>query len=145
MLLPFRAKISYMSGEYSDEWAELRRLRRRVLTVVFAGAAIFVLVPLVSTFALPAAAKAIGLALFAAWVLGAVQVFLGVWRVRLLVMPEMRQAFHYIARSYGRWNNPFARHCAHCGLPKWVDSDPDPNLKRELDPLRSNSIFKLGE
>src|SRR5207302_5543281 len=93
MLLPFRAKISYMSGEYSDEWAELRRLRRRVLTVVFAGAAIFVLVPLVSTFALPATAKAIGLALFAAWVLGAVQVFLGVWRVRLLVMPEMRQAF----------------------------------------------------
>jgi hypothetical protein len=69
MLLPFRAKISYMSGEYSDEWAELRRLRRRVLTVVFAGAAIFVLVPLVSTFALHAAANAIGLALFAAWVL----------------------------------------------------------------------------
>ena len=69
MLLPFRAKISYMSGEYSDEWAELRRLRRRVLTVVFAGAAILVLVPLVSTFALRAAAKAIGLALFAAWVL----------------------------------------------------------------------------
>src|SRR5437660_4888249 len=76
---------------------------------------------------------------------GALQVFLGVWRVRLLVMPEMRQAFHYIARSYGRWNNPFARHCAHCGLPKWVDSDPDPNLKSELDPLRSNSIFKLSE
>jgi len=32
-----------------------------------------------------------------------------------------------------------------CGLPKWMDSDPDAKLKRELDPLRSKSIFKLGE
>ena len=56
-----------MEGEYSQEWAELRRLRQRVLTIVLVGAAVFVLVPLITTYASHSAAKVIGLPLFSAW------------------------------------------------------------------------------
>jgi hypothetical protein len=143
--LPFWTKISCMSGEYSDEWAELRRLRRRVLTVVFAGAAVFVLVPLVSTFASHTAAKVVGLALFAAWVVVLFRFFFVSGEYVYWSCPRCGKPFHYVARWYGRWNNPIARRCVHCGLPKWVDSDPNPKLKRDLDPFRNDSIFKLGE
>ena len=57
-----------MEGEYSHEWAELRRLRQRVLTIVLAGVAVFLLVPLITTYASHSAAKVIGLPLIAAWV-----------------------------------------------------------------------------
>jgi len=145
MLLPFRTKISCMSGEYSAEWAELRRLRRRVLTVVFAGAAIFVLVPFVSTLASHTAAKVVGLALFAAWAVVLFRFLFVSGEYVYWSCPRCGKPFHYVARWYGRWNNPFARRCVHCGLPKWVDSDPDPKLKRELDSSRSDSIFKLAD
>src|SRR5260370_4434901 len=64
----FWTRISCMQGEYSEEWAELRRLRQRVLTIVLAGAAVFVLVPLITTYASHSAANVIGFPLFAAWV-----------------------------------------------------------------------------
>jgi hypothetical protein len=132
-----------MEGEYSQEWAELRRLRRRVLTVVFGGATVFALVPL-SRFAPQRAANALGFALFAAWVFLLVKFFFASGEYVHWSCPRCGKPFHYIAHWYGRWNNPFARRCVHCALPKWADSDPDPKLKHELDPFRNDSIFKLG-
>ena len=134
-----------MEGEYSQEWAELRRLRQRVLTVVLAGAAVFVLVPLITTYASHSAAKVIGLPLFAAWVVLLFRFFFVSGEYVYWSCPRCGKPFHYVARWYGRWNNPFAQRCVHCGLPKWADSDPDPKLKHELDPFRSDSIFKLGK
>jgi hypothetical protein len=134
-----------MEGEYSQEWAELRRLRRRVLTIVLAGAVVFVLVSLITTYASQSAAKGIWLLLFAAWVVLLFGFFFVSGEYVYWSCPRCGKPFHYVARWYGRWNNPFAQHCVHCGLPKWADSDPDPKLKRELDPFRSDSTFKLGE
>ena len=90
-------------------------------------------------------AKASGLALFAAWVVVWFRFFFVSGEYVYWSCPRCGKPLHYIARWYGRWNNPFARRCVHCGMPKWVDSDPDPKLKRELDPFRSDSVFKLGE
>jgi hypothetical protein len=136
-----------MEGEYSHEWAELRRLRRRIFRVAAAGAVILILgaVPLVPTYVSLSSAKIIGLVLFAAWVIVLLRFFFVSGEYVYWSCPRCGKPYHYLVRWYGRWNNPFARHCVHCGLPKWVDSDPDPKLKRQLDPFRSDSIFKLGQ
>ena len=89
----FWTRISCMEGEYSQEWAELRRLRQRVLTIALTGAGVFVLVPLVTRYASHSAAKVIGFALFAAWVVMLFRFFFVSGEVCLLVMPQMRQAF----------------------------------------------------
>ena len=81
-----------MEGEYSQEWAELRRLRQRVLTIVLAGAAVIVLVPLITTYASPSAAKITGLPLFAAWVV-------------------LLFRFFFISGEYVYWS------CPRCGKP----------------------------
>ncbi len=86
------------------------------------------------------AAKVIGLALFAAWVVLLFRFFYVSGEYVYWSCPRCGKPFHYVARWYGRWNNPFARRCVHCGLPKWADRDPDPKLKHELDPFRSDSI-----
>jgi hypothetical protein len=134
-----------MEGEYSHEWAELRGLRRRVLTIVLAGAAVCVLVPVVNTYGSRNAAKVIGLALFAAWVVLLFSFFFVSGEYVYWSWPRCGKPFHHVARWYGRWTNPFAQRCVHCRLPKWADFDPDPKLRRELDPFRSNSIFTLGQ
>ena len=123
-----------MEGEYSQEWAELRRLRQRVLTIVLAGAAVLVLVPLITTYASPSAAKITGLPLFAAWVVLLFRFFFISGEYVYWSCPRCGKPFHYVARWYGRWSNPFAQRCVHCGLPKWADTDPDPKLKHELGP-----------
>jgi hypothetical protein len=133
-----------MEGDYSQEWAELRRMRRRVVTVVFSGAAVFVLVPL-TRLAPRGIGNALGLVLLAAWGALLVKFFSVSAEYSYWSCPRCGKPFHYVARWYGRWNNAFARRCVHCGLPKWVDSDPDPKLKHELDPFRNDSIFKLGD
>src|SRR5215831_8364569 len=56
-----------MEGEYSQEWAELRRRRRRTFRVVASGAVILVAVSLVTTYLSLNAAKMIGLVLLAGW------------------------------------------------------------------------------
>jgi hypothetical protein len=132
-----------MEGEYSQEWDELRRLRRRMFRVAAAGAVILVAVLLVITYLSPSAATIIGFVLFAAWVVVLSRFFFVSGEYVYWSCPRCGKPYHYLVRWYGRWNNPFARHCVHCGLPKWVDSDPDPKLKRELDPFRSDSVFKL--
>ena len=134
-----------MDGEYSQEWAELRRLRRRVLTVVFAAMAVFALVPLTTALARQSVAKIFGLGLFAAWVYLLVKFFFVSFEYIYWSCPRCGKPFHYVMHWYGRRNNPFARRCVHCCLPKWADSDPDPKLKHELDPFRNDSIFKLGD
>ena len=128
-----------------EEWAELRRLRQRVLTIALTGAGVFVLVPLVTRYASHSAANVIGLALFVAWAVLLFRFFFVSREYVYWSCPRCGKPFHYVARWYGTWNNPFARRCLHCGLPKWADFDPDPKLKHELDPFRSDSIFKLGE
>jgi hypothetical protein len=134
-----------MEGEYSQEWAELRRLRRRVLNTVVAGASVFVLVPLTTRLAPQSVVKARGLALFVAWVFLLARFFFVSFEYVLWSCPRCGKPFHYVAHWYGRWNNPFAQRCVHCRLPKWTDADPDPKLKHELDPFRNDSIFKLGD
>jgi hypothetical protein len=77
--------------------AELRKLRRQFLSTLAAGAAIFVLMPVIR-LASGRLGNVLGLGVF------------------------------------------FARRCVNCGLQKWVASEPDPKLKREL---RDDSILKL--
>ena len=91
-----------MEGEYSQEWAELRRLRQRVLTVALAGASVFVLVPLINRYASHSAAKVIGLALFAAWVVLLFRFFYVSCEYVYWACPRCGKPFHYIARWYGR-------------------------------------------
>jgi len=134
-----------MEGEYSQEWAELRRRRRRTFRVVASGAVILVAVSLVTTYLSLNAAKMIGLVLLAGWVAVLLRFFFVSSEYVYWSCPRCGKPYHYLVRWYGRWNNPFARRCVHCGLPKWVDSDPDPKLKRELNPFRSDSVFKLGK
>ena len=56
-----------MEGEYTLEWSELRRLRRRMLRVAGTGVALLLAVPL-SAYVPHSAAKIIGLALLVGWV-----------------------------------------------------------------------------
>ena len=133
-----------MEGEYSQEWAELRQIRRRIFRVVAAGACVLVAVPLVTAYLSLSVAKIIGLVLFGAWAAVLLRFFFVSGEYVYWSCPRCGMPYHYLVRSYGRWNNPFARRCVHCGLPKWVDSDPDSKLKEELDPFRSDSVFRLG-
>jgi hypothetical protein len=133
-----------MEGEYSQEWDELRRLRRQVLTIVFAGAAVFAAVPLVR-FAPQGFSSALGFGLFGVWVFLLIAFFWVSGKYVYWSCPRCDKPFHYKTRWYGRWNSPFARRCVHCGLPKWVESDPDPSLKRALNPFRNDSVFKLSD
>ncbi len=134
-----------MEGEYTQEWDELRRLRRRMFRVTVTGLVILIIAPLVTTYLSLSIAKIIGFVLFAAWVVVLLRLFLVSGEYSYWACPRCGKPFHYIMRWYGRWNNPLAQRCVHCGLPKWVDSDPDPKLKRELNPFRSDSTFKLGQ
>jgi predicted RNA-binding Zn-ribbon protein involved in translation (DUF1610 family) len=133
-----------MEGEYTQEWSELRRLRRRMLRVASAGVALLLVVPL-DAYVSRSAAKIIGLALLVGWVGLLMRYFFLSYEYVYWSCPRCGKPFHYRTKWYGRWNNPFAPRCVHCGLPKWVDSDPDPKRKQELNPFRSDSTFKLGQ
>ena len=129
------------SGEYSWEWAELRKLYRKVLIVlaglvaIFGISALVVLADAPDWFALP---------LFLGWAGAGVTLFLALAHIIHWSCPRCGKLFH--ARyKVGHMANPFARKCIHCGLPKWVESDPDPKLKRELNPFRSDQIYKLAD
>jgi len=123
-----------MEGEYSQEWSELRRLRRQMFRVAAAGAVILVAVPLVTKYVSLSAAKIIGLVLFAAWV------------VVLL-------RFFFVSSEYVYWSCPMRQALPLSRALVWQmeqsvrspNSDPDPKLKRKLDPFRGDSLFKLGQ
>lgn len=133
-----------MEGEYTQEWAELRKLRRRMFRVAGAGVALLLVVPL-DAYVSRSTAKIIGLVLIVGWIVLLLRYFFLSFEYVYWSCPRCGEPFHYATNWCGRWNNPFAQRCVHCGLPKWVNSDPDPKLKRELDPFRSDSIFKLSQ
>jgi len=117
-----------------------------MLTIVIVGAAVLAIVPLSNGYAPRySIAKAFGFVLFAAWVALLVRFFFVSGEYVYWSCPRCGKPFHYVAGRFVRWMNPFARLCVHCGLPKWVDSDPDPTLKHELDPFRNDTVFKLGD
>ena len=136
-----------MQGEYSDEWAELRGLRHRTFVAVLAAALVLGIVPLMTSFMPPSRFRGVvALGLLAAWVWALIRLFLAWLTYVFWPCPRCGKAFHRLDWWLSRWwINPFARRCVNCGLPKWVDSDPDPRLKAELDPFRSDSTFKLGQ
>jgi hypothetical protein len=117
-----------------------------VLTIVLSGVAVLAVVPLMNEFMpLSAVRGAVGLTLLATWVFLLIKFVLVSAEYGYWSCPRCGKPFHYAERWFGRWNNPFARRCVHCGLPKWVNSDPEPKLKHELDPFRSDSIFKMSD
>jgi len=59
--------------------------------------------------------------------------------------PRCGERFHWKQYRFGRNINPFARRCLDCGLPKWVETDPDPDLKRKFDPFRTDKILGLRD
>jgi|SRR5215510_7958206 len=126
------------AGEYSWEWAELHKLHRKLLLVAAAGAMICALLAL--TTALPVVA----LLLFPGWVVVVVMMFSNLMKLRYWPCPRCGKSLQGRGSALGNWVNPFTRKCIHCGLPKWIEDDPNPRLKHELDPFRTDSIFKLG-
>ena len=133
-----------MDGEYSQEWAELSLLRRKILVTMLAGLTVFVMVPLVNL--LPHRwATAIGLVLFLAWAALLIRFFILLLQHAYWPCPRCGKTFHYKTWLLGRYHNPFAQRCVWFGLPKSVASDPDPSLKHELDRFRSDTALKLGD
>ena len=133
-----------MTGEYQTEWEELRKLRRWIVKLALAAVAVIALVPLSQV--LPKAwAVPLGLALFTAWVVVIVVFFVAANQHQYWSCPRCGQPFHLKYGKLYRLSNPFARHCVNCGLPKWADIDPDPHLKHELDPFRTDKLLGLGD
>jgi predicted RNA-binding Zn-ribbon protein involved in translation (DUF1610 family) len=116
-----------------------------MIRIAGAGAALFLAVPLCDPYIPRSAAKIIGPVLLVVWAALLLRFFFVSYEYVYWSCPRCGEPFHHRTKWYGRWNNPFAPSCVHCGLPKWVDIDPDPKLKRELDPFRSDSTFKLGQ
>src|SRR5262249_61963792 len=106
-------------GEYSEEWAELRRLRRRGLIGVAGGVAIYGCFLPVAKFALW-----LGFALFVAWAVALGTLFWALMKIAYWLCPRCGKEFHGRRGTFNRMSNPFARRCVHCGLPKWADPDP---------------------
>src|SRR5271165_5378453 len=104
-----------MQGEYTEQWAELRRLRRRLITTLAAGAAIFVLVPI--SRSVPGRwANVLGLGVFLAWAVVVIRLFSLYVKYRYWLCPRCGKPFHMRVSKFGRWENVFARRCIHCGL-----------------------------
>src|ERR1035438_4908590 len=80
-----------MEGEYSQEWAELRKLRRRMFRVAGAGGAL----PRCSARCLCVAQYGQNNRAWSSCRLGrlAAEVLLPIIRIRVLVMPQMRRTF----------------------------------------------------
>lgn len=126
------------TGEYSWEWGQLRRLQRRMLWLVVAGAALFALFPVINYLHL-------GLLFFVAWVVIVVTFLVALTQHGYWPCPRCGKDFHHKSSGVHNHNNPFANRCVHCGLPKWAMSDPDQKLKQYYDPFRTDTIFKLGD
>lgn len=128
-----------MDGEYSYEWAELRKIQRRMLKALLAGIAVAFLVLLANHV------PSMCFAVFAVWVIVVYTLFVGNAEYSLWSCPRCGQPFHFRMIRFGRWGNPFTRRCMNCGLPRWAKSDPDPILKEKLSPFRIDVIFKLAD
>lgn len=129
------------TGEYSWEWEQLRRLRRRMSWPLYGGVAVFVLVPVDNYFDNK---LHLGPLLMLVWAVSIYTVFVTLMEYKYWPCPRCGEAFHH--RSSGLHNliNPFVNRCVTCGLPKWAMSDPDQKLKQYYDPFRTDVVFKLG-
>jgi len=130
------------SGEYSWEWAELRRLHRKFLITVAGIIAIFGLFAVVVVVDDPGW---IGFPLALGLVVAAFTLMSTLIKISYWLCPRCGKEFHGTRGTLNHMSNPFARRCVHCHLPKWVESDPDPKLKRALYPFRTDQIYKLGD
>jgi len=115
-----------------------------MLEVAIAGVAIAALVAATGA-AHGTVATALRVILFGAWVAVLIRFSITLGDYSYWSCPRRGEPFHYDIRWYGRWNTPFARRCLHCGLPKWVESDPDPQRKHEFDPFRIDGVSKFGD
>lgn len=133
-----------MQGEYSEEWAELKALQKQILRYAAGLAGVFVIFGL-GAFIPTAVSTWIGVPLILLSIFLVVRFYFLGAKYSYWACPRCGEPFHYRRRRFGHWNNPAAGKCVHCGLPKWVESDPDPMLKREVDPFRTDKIFKLSD
>lgn len=117
-----------MEGEYSQDWAELRRLRRRVRTIASAGATVLIVEILTRKYASHGiVATAFDFALIAAWFV----IF-----IRLAYLhgeyvdwscPRCGKPFNTTLHvGIVRWNRAFARRCVHCGCRSGWTPTPTP-------------------
>jgi predicted RNA-binding Zn-ribbon protein involved in translation (DUF1610 family) len=140
----FYSRMRCMDAEYHAEWEELRRLRRRITTV--AASCIVGLLLIDAVQSLPLAwNKVFGLAIFVAWIVLVFTFFYTVHQYQLWSCPRCGKPFHFRQYRLGRISNPFAGRCLNCGLPKCAETDPDPTLKHQLDPFRTDKLLGLGD
>src|ERR1041385_4003555 len=131
--------IMSFAGEYSWEWRELRLLHRRILWLVIAGAAVFVLVVPTDRY------LHLGPLFFLVWAITLVTFVVTLIRRTYWPCPRCGESFHRRSRRLSNFNNPFANRCVNCGLPNWAMSDPDQKLKQYYDPFRTDVVFKLSD
>jgi len=101
-----------------QEWADLRCLQRRLGVAGFEAMTVLVLAFL-STLAPRNISKLLMLALLIVWILVLIRLLKVYSKFTYWLCPRCGQPFHYMVGWLGRVNNPFARRCVHCGLPKW--------------------------
>jgi hypothetical protein len=133
-----------MEGEYSQEWAELRKLRKRMLILGLALVAALMSVHPVG-FLADRVSAVFGFGWFAVCVVLILRLVFTIGENTYWPCPRCGESFHRLSGPFWNWVNPFARGCLNCGLPKWMESDPDPKLKRELNPFRTDSLLKLND
>jgi len=136
--------IVVMEGEYSHEWAELRKLRKRMLILAIALFAWMLSIHPVN-FLVDRLSPAFAFGWFAIYPALILMLFVTVGEHTLWPCPRCGQPFHEFFGTFWRWVNPFTRRCLNCGLQKWVESDPEPKLKRALNPFRTDSLLKLND
>jgi hypothetical protein len=133
-----------MEGEYFQEWQELRKLRKRMLILALVLSAGFMPVNLIGWLA-DKVSPLFGFGWFAICAGLMLRLVFTIGEHTYWACPRCGKSFHEVCGTFGRWVNPFARRCLNCGLPKWVESDPNPNLKLELNPFRTDTIFGLNK
>jgi hypothetical protein len=127
-------------GEYSEQWAELRALHRRLFWYSAAAATIVMVLAALTMFASEKSGGAFGIGLAIAWAAILVKLLLLQIEYSYWSCPRYGKRFHVRQGGLG-WGNLFANRCVNCGLTKWTASEPDQQLKREV---RAGSVLKLG-
>jgi hypothetical protein len=140
----FVLQCTRMYGEYHEEWQELRTLRRRIIVAACVGLACLLLLGEVRLLP-PLWSRSIGLAALASWCVSLYTFFYNEGQYCSWSCPRCGERFHWKQYRFGRNVNPFARRCLHCALPKWAETDPNPDLKRQLDPFRTDKILGLND
>jgi hypothetical protein len=109
-----------MACDYSWQWAELRRVHKRFRRAVLAAVAVLGLT-FVTEFEPRNISRVTALALVVAWIFFVLKIFKVYSEHTYWPCPRCGDPFHYAVGRLGRLNNPFTRHCVHCGLRKWAE------------------------